>query len=142
MTHGTGRRAAFGLGAAIEGSGLANSIANGFTDVFSGLGDTGLLLGIVLVTLVLTEVVTNNAAAVVVLPVALSIAEPAGFDLRVVAIVVALAASASFLTPIGYQTNTMVYGPGGYRFSDYARSGWPLTVAVVLGLTALGMAFA
>lgn len=134
--------AAFGLGAAIEGSGLANSLANGFTDVFAGLGDTGLLLGIVLVTLVLTEVVTNNAAAVVVLPVALSIAEPAGLDLRIVAIVVALAASASFLTPIGYQTNTMVYGPGGYRFSDYARAGWPVTVAVVLGLTALGTAFA
>jgi di/tricarboxylate transporter len=134
--------AAFGLGAAVEGSGLANSLANGFTDVFSGLGDTGLLLGIVLATLVLTEVVTNNAAAVVVLPVALSIAEPAGIDLRIVAIVVALAASASFLTPIGYQTNTMVYGPGGYRFSDYARAGWPLTVVMVLGLTALGTAFA
>lgn len=134
--------AAFGLGAAIEGSGLANSIANGFTDVFSGLGDSGLMLGIVLATLVLTEVVTNNAAAVVVLPVALSIAEPAGLDPRIVAILVAMAASSSFLTPIGYQTNTMVYGPGGYRFSDYARAGWPITVVVALGLTALGTVFA
>lgn len=130
--------AAFGLGAAMESSGLASEVATGFTDAFAGWGDPGLLLGIVLATVLLTEVVTNNAAAVVVLPVALSIAEPAGLDLRIVAIMVALAASASFLTPIGYQTNTMVYGPGGYRFGDYARAGWPLTVVVVVMLTVLG----
>ena len=134
--------AAFGLGAAIESSGLALTIATTFTETFSSWGSTGIVLGIVLATVLLTEVVTNNAAAAVVLPIALSIAGEAGLDQRAVAIAVAIAASASFVTPIGYQTNTMVYGPGGYRFTDYARTGWPVTVAVVLGLTVLGTAFA
>jgi di/tricarboxylate transporter len=127
--------AAFGLGAAIETTGLANVIAEGFTDVFSVWGTTGIVLGIVLATVLLTEVVTNNAAAVVVLPIALSIATPAGIDPRAIAIAVAISASASFLTPIGYQTNTMVYGPGGYRFTDYARAGWPLTAVVLAVVT-------
>lgn len=127
--------AAFGLGAAIESSGLADQLATGFTDVFASWGTTGLVLGIVLCTILLTEVVTNNAAAAVVLPIALSIAAEAGLDPRPVAIAVAISASASFLTPIGYQTNTMVYGPGGYRFVDYARTGWVLTVVVVATIT-------
>ncbi len=129
--------AAFGLGAAIENSGLAATVATGFTDALAGWGDVGIVLGIVVATVLLTEVVTNNAAAAVVLPIALSIASEAGLDQRSVAIAVAIAASASFLTPIGYQTNTMVYGPGGYRFTDYARAGWPLTVVVVAVITAV-----
>ena len=130
--------AAFGLGAAMESSGLAEQLASGLTDALSGWGDAGLVFGIVLATVLLTEVVTNNAAAVVVLPIALSMAEPAGLDPRTIAIVVALGASASFLTPIGYQTNTMVYGPGGYRFGDYLRAGWPLTAVVVASLGVAG----
>jgi len=129
--------AAFGLGAAIENSGLAATVANSFTGALSSFGSTGIILGIVLATVLLTEVVTNNAAAAVVLPIALSIASEAGLDQRAVAIAVAIAASASFLTPIGYQTNTMVYGPGGYRFSDYARAGWPLTAIVVAVITTI-----
>ncbi len=129
--------AAFGLGAALETSGLALVIAEGFTDVFSGWGEVGIVLGIVLATVLLTEIVTNNAAAVVVLPIALSIAGPAGLDGRAIAIAVAIAASASFLSPIGYQTNTMVYGPGGYRFTDYLRTGWPLTLSVVVVITGM-----
>ncbi len=81
--------------------------------------------------------VTDDAAAVVVLPIALSVAGSAGLDPRTVAIAVAITASASFLSPIGYQTNTMVYGPGGYRFGDYARTGWPLTLAVVVVVTTM-----
>jgi di/tricarboxylate transporter len=76
----------------------------------------------------LTEAITNNAAAVLMFPVAVAAANDAGADPRAFAIVVALMASASFLTPIGYQTNTMVWGPGGYRFGDYARMGTPLTI--------------
>lgn len=129
--------AAFGLGAAIETSGLAGSIATAFTDTFSAWGTVGIVLGIVLVTVLLTEVVTNNAAAAVVLPIALSIAVEAGLDPRPVAIAVAIAASASFLTPIGYQTNTMVYGPGGYRFTDYLRAGWPITLSTIVVITAV-----
>ncbi len=134
--------AAFGLGAAIESSGLARTIATTFTETFSSWGSTGIVLGIVLATVLLTEVVTNNAAAAVVLPIALSIAGEAGLDQRAVAIAVAIAASASFVTPIGYQTNTMVYGPGGYRFTDYARAGWPLTVVVVAVITGVTVATA
>jgi di/tricarboxylate transporter len=124
--------AAFGLGAAVQESGLASEIADGFLDAFEGLGTFGLVLGIVLATSILTEVVTNNAAAVVIFPIAVAVAGPAGIDPRLMAIAVAVAASTSFLSPIGYQTNTMVYGPGGYRFVDYIRSGLPLTIAVQL----------
>jgi di/tricarboxylate transporter len=134
--------AAFGLGAAIEVTGLAEEVAEGFTDALGGFGTVGLVLGIVLATSLLTELVTNNAAAVVVLPIALSIAGPAGLDPRAIAVAVAVTASASFLTPIGYQTNTMVYGPGGYRFTDYLRLGIPLNLVVMATITASTVAIA
>jgi len=120
--------AAFGLGAAVEQSGLAAEIADGFVGALGGYGTFGLALAIVLATSVLTEIITNNAAAVVVFPIALAIVGPAGIDVRIMA----TAASTSFLSPIGYQTNTMVYGPGSYRMSDYVRAGLPLTIAVQL----------
>jgi di/tricarboxylate transporter len=127
----------FGLAAAMETSGLAANLASGLIDMAGGLGKTGVLVGIVLATVVLTEAITNNAAAVLLFPVALSAAAPVGADPRGFAIAVAVAASASFLTPIGYQTNTMVYGPGGYRFGDYARLGLPLTIVVIVAIVAL-----
>ncbi|GIW50683.1 MAG: SLC13 family permease [Gemmatimonadales bacterium] len=123
--------ASFGLGAAVEASGLAASVAGGFVDLFGELGPAGVLLGVVLATVALTELITNNAAAVLIFPIAAAAGSAAGLDIRDVALAVAVAASASFLTPIGYQTNTMVYGPGGYRFTDYLRLGLPLTVVVV-----------
>ncbi len=123
---------AFGLAAAVQQSGLADELATGLVQTFDGLGSRGVLLGIVLATIVLTELVTNSAAAVLMFPIALSAAAATGLDPRGTAIAVAVSASASFLTPIGYQTNMMVYGPGGYRFLDYARLGAPLTVAVVV----------
>ena len=85
----------------------------------------------------LTELVTNNAAAVVMFPIALAVAGPAGVDPRTMAIAVGVAASASFVTPIGYQTNTMVYGPGGYRFGDYVRVGLPVSLAALGTITAV-----
>lgn len=127
--------AAFGIGEAMQASGLAESLANGLLDSFSGWGDFGIILGLVLATTVLTEVITNNAAVVVVFPIAMAIAVSAGLDPRIMAMTIAVAASASFLTPMGYQTNTMVYGPGGYRFSDYLRAGIPLTVVMVSTVT-------
>jgi len=90
------------------------------------------LLGIVLATSLVTEIVTNNAAAALVFPIAFATALKTGQDPRLYALVVAVMASTSFLTPIGYQTNTMVYGPGGYRFTDYARLGAPLTLVVMV----------
>ena len=123
--------ASFGIGAAIESSGLAAALAAGLISVASGFGPLALLFGVVIATVALTELITNNAAAVLIFPIAIATATAAGLDPRPFAIAITIAASASFLTPIGYQTNTMVYGPGGYRFSDYARLGAPLTVLVV-----------
>lgn len=129
--------AAFGLAAAIQASGLADSIAGLLIGGLGGLGPTVALLGILLATVVLTEVITNNAAAALLFPIALATAEGVGADPRMFAIALAIVASASFLTPIGYQTNTMVYGAGGYRFTDYARLGAPLTATVVAAVTIL-----
>lgn len=126
--------ASFGIGAAIESSGLADSLAGVLVSIGAGFGPMALLLGVVLATLILTELITNNAAAVLIFPVAIATALAAGLDPRPFAIAIAVAASASFLTPIGYQTNTMVYGPGGYRFGDYARLGAPLTLAVLVAI--------
>ncbi len=124
--------ASFGLGAAIEASGLAASLGRAIVEVFSGLGWRFVLFGIVAATVLLTEFISNNAAAALMFPIAMATANQVGADPRAFAIAVAISASNSFLTPIGYQTNTMVYGPGGYRFSDYVRLGAPLTIASVL----------
>ncbi|MGB7979905.1 MAG: SLC13 family permease [Candidatus Nanopelagicales bacterium] len=124
--------AAFGLAAAMETSGLAGQAASAVTSLFDTWGDRGALLGIVIATMVLTEMITNNAAALLMFPIGLSLAAGTGLDPVGVAIAIAVAASASFLTPIGYQTNTMVYGPGGYKFTDYWRLGLPLSVVVVV----------
>ncbi len=91
----------------------------------------------VLATVALTQLVTNNAAALLMFPIAVSSAEAAGIDPRGMAVAVAIAASASFLTPLGYQTNTMVYGPGGYRVTDYVKVGLPITVIAIVGVVAL-----
>lgn len=123
---------AFGLGAALRVSGLADLLAHGLLGVFGFLGTPGVVLGVVLTTVILTELVTNNAAAVLVFPIAMAVASATGIEPRELAMAVAVTASASFLTPIGYQTNTMVYGPGGYRFTDYLRLGLPLNLVVVI----------
>ena len=119
---------AFGLAAAMDSSGLADQLAAGLVDGLGALGVSGVLVGVIIATLVLTELVSNAAAAVVVFPIAFAAAIELGADPRGFAVAVAVAASASFLTPVGYQTNMMVYGPGGYRYTDYARLGAPLTL--------------
>jgi di/tricarboxylate transporter len=124
--------AAFGVGAAITDSGLADVLGRLLVDLFAPYGELGVLIGVVLTTVVITELVTNNAAAVLVFPLAMSAAAEVGANPRGFAIAVAVAASASFLSPIGYQTNTMVYGLGGYRFGDFARLGAPLTVTMLV----------
>jgi di/tricarboxylate transporter len=126
-----------GIGLALEHSGLAGVIGSGLVELVGGSSRTAVLLGLVLATVTLTEMITNNAAAALMFPIALAAAGDLGVDARPFAIAVAVAASASFLTPIGYQTNTMVYGPGGYRFGDYSRLGAPLTVLVIATIVAL-----
>lgn len=126
---------AIGLGAGLEASGLAGAIASGVAAVADTGGPVLALAAVVLATLLLTEMITNVAAAALIVPIALDLAVRVGADPIGFAVAVALAASASFLTPIGYQTNTIVYGLGGYRFGDFWRLGLPLactTTAVVL----------
>lgn len=80
------------------------------------------------VTMLFTEMITNNAAAVLTFPIAVAAADDLGVSYMPFVIAVMVAASASFATPLGYQTNLMVYGPGGYRYTDYLRIGLPLNV--------------
>ncbi len=129
--------ASFGIGTAIETSGLAALIAGWIVTPAMSVGPIAVLSAIVLSTMVVTELITNNAAAVLVFPIGVAAAQQSGVDPRSFGIAIAMAASASFLTPIGYQTNTMVYGPGGYRFGDYIRLGLPLTMIVFAGLVGL-----
>ncbi len=86
-------------------------------------------------TSVLTELVSNNAVAVIVTPVVISLATTLGVEARPLVMVVMIGASASFATPIGYQTNTLVYGPGGYRFTDFIRFGVPLNLLSAVVVT-------
>ena len=122
---------AFGLAAAMESSGLAATLARGLVDGLGGLGPTGLLAGVVVATVLLKELITNKAAVLLIFPIAIATAQSVGANPRGFALAVAVAAATAFLTPIGIQTNLMVYGPGGYRFTDYLRLGLPLTVAVI-----------
>jgi di/tricarboxylate transporter len=122
---------AIGLGGAIETSGLAGQVADLIEVVAVEGGAVVALLAVLVGTLVLTELVTNVAAAALMVPIAIEVASRVDADPRGWALGVAVMASSSFLTPIGYQTNTIVYGLGGYRFSDYWRLGLPLTLLVL-----------
>ena len=124
--------AAIGLGAAVDATGLADRLAAGLSDLVDGRGAWGAAVVVVLATLLLTEVISNAAAIAVMLPIALAAGAEAGADPRRFALGVTLAASSSFLTPIGYQTNTMVFGPGRYHPADYLRLGIPLAVIVAV----------
>ncbi|HET7313284.1 SLC13 family permease [Salinisphaera sp.] len=121
--------AAIGIGGAVQNTGLAAQLAHGFTDL-AGHSAQGALVALFAATVLISAVITNNAAAVIMFPIAVSLARGMHSDIMPYAITVVVAASASFLTPIGYQTNLMVYGPGGYRFTDFLRLGLPLTLLV------------
>jgi di/tricarboxylate transporter len=125
--------ASFGLGAAVESSGLGQVIADLLVGVMSPFGLLGALAAILIGTMALTELMSNNAAAVLIFPIGVATAAVTGTDPRPFVIAIAMGASLSFLTPIGYQTNLMVYGPGGYRFADFTRLGAPIDLAVVVG---------
>tara|TARA_R110002050_G_C8959249_1_gene514129 strand:- start:5300 stop:7069 length:1770 start_codon:yes stop_codon:yes gene_type:complete len=125
-----------GLGAALQETGAAKT----FADAVMGFakGDPMLALAATyLCTWLLTEMITNNAAAVLVFPIALTLASELGVDFIPFAIIIIMGASASFSTPIGYQTNLMIYGPGGYKFTDYLRIGLPLNL--IIGLCSVSL---
>ena len=127
---------AISLGGAVAASGLAADAAS-LAGRAGGHGDAVLVLAVMLVTVVLTEMLTNTAAAALLVPVVLATAEETGADPRMLAIAVLIGASCSFLSPIGYQTNLMVLGLGGYRFTDYPRVGLPLTISTIATATVL-----
>ncbi len=120
------------IGAALQSSGAVELIVNAVAPSLGSLPPFLIVWAIYLLTSVLTELVSNNAVAVVVTPIAIGLAQAVGVDPRPLVVAVMVAASASFATPIGYQTNMLVYGPGGYRFTDFMRVGIPLNLTVGL----------
>ena len=131
--------ASFALGNAMTVTGAADWIVGGLL----GIGDLSpwqVLILIYLVTAIFTEVITNNAAAVLMFPIALALAQQLDVSVLPFAVAVMFAASASFITPLGYQTNMMVFGPGRYKFSDYVKIGVPLSlIAGAVSVTLIPM---
>jgi di/tricarboxylate transporter len=129
--------AAFAIGKALESTGAASAIA----ETFISYGGNNPLIALAIVytiTTVLTEVITNNAAAALIFPISLAVAKTLDVSYLPFVIAITIAASASFATPIGYQTNMMVYGPGGYKFTDFLRIGVPLNI--VFGIVTVALA--
>ena len=120
--------ASFGVGKALQNSGAATAVASALVEATQAYGPLAALVCFYLIASVLTEMVTNNAVAVLLFPLCLETARLFEVSPRPFLIALMFAASASFVTPIGYQTNMMVYGPGGYRFSDFIRIGLPLNL--------------
>ncbi len=125
------------LGLAMDKTGLAGMIASRVVDLTADYGPLVLISCFYLLTSLLTEVISNNAAAVVLTPIALGIAGETGINPKTILMAIAFGASASFATPIGYQTNTLVMGPGGYFFRDYLKFGLPMNVLMWIVATIL-----
>jgi len=125
------------IGAALEASGAVALIVGGIAPYLVNLSPFWIIWAIYLLTSVLTEMVSNNAVAVVITPIAIGLAAEMGIDARPLVVAVMVAASASFATPVGYQTNMMVYGPGGYKFTDFMRVGIPLNLTIGLLASAI-----
>ena len=127
------------VGIVIKNTGTADWIGSFISNLVQSVPrdlQPKVLLGLIyLLTMILTEVSSNAATAIIMTPIAISVTQQLDFEPRAFIFAVAFAASASFITPIGYQTNLMVYGPGGYKFSDYIRVGLPL--AIIFWLTAI-----
>ncbi|GMI01604.1 hypothetical protein TrVE_jg9815 [Triparma verrucosa] len=126
--------AAFGIGKAMVNSGVAGGVASGLTSVGKslGIGDSGILAMIYLATFLISNVVTNNAAAALIFPIAIEVALDFGTSPKLISYTLMLSASASFMSPFGYQTNLMVYGPGGYKYMDFLKFGTPMQIVLWL----------
>jgi len=123
---------ALALGTAMIKTGVAGQFAHFILSILKPFGIVGIMAGVFAITSILGALVTNKAAVALILPVSLTLALEMGFDPRPFTLLVAFAGAASFLTPIGYQTNLMVYGPGSYNFRDFLRIGAPLTVIYMI----------
>lgn len=120
------------LGTAMMKTGVAQIIADSFIYVMQPLGLIGIMFGIYFITTILAAYITNKASVAVMFPISLTIALSMNVNPSPFVLIVAFASAANFMTPIGYQTNTMVYGPGGYKFRDYLKIGAPLTVIYMI----------
>ncbi len=120
------------IGVALEKSGTAALIAGGLMDVGKQLGPVAVISALFLVTIFLTALITNAACVSIMFPIAMSLAEQMHLPYAPFFVAIAFAASGDFITPMGYQTNLMVYGPGGYTFKDFAKVGAPLTILYAL----------
>ena len=118
------------VGAGLQHTGAVAVMVDALVPLIQGLPPVVTLAAIYLITSVLTETVTNNAVAVIVTPIAIGLATQLGLDPRPFVVAVMFGASASFATPIGYQTNTLVYGAGNYRFTDFLKIGVPMNLIV------------
>jgi di/tricarboxylate transporter len=125
------------LGKAMESSGAAQLVVDGVMHMIAGLSPFVILSIVYLLTMILTEFLSNNATAILLTPIAVGLAHGVGADPRPFVVAVMLAASSAFATPIGYQTNTFVYNAGGYRFGDFVRIGLPLNLLVWLSASLL-----
>lgn len=120
---------ALGIGNALQITGVASTLAGGFIE-WAGVHPYTALIATYLATWLLTEMITNNAAAALIFPIAITLADAMGVSYMPFVMAIIFAASASFSTPIGYQTNLMVLGPGGYKFTDFIKAGLPLNIIV------------
>ena len=123
------------VGAGLQATGAVELIVMGLAPFLADMPPLVTLLVIFFITSIFTELVTNNAIAVVMTPIVIGVAAQMGLDPRPFVIAVMIGASASFATPIGYQTNTLVYGAGNYRFSDFLKIGIPMNICVGLAST-------
>jgi di/tricarboxylate transporter len=130
---------ALALGTAMDKTGLAKTIADFTINVFRPFGLVGLMAGLYLITAFLSAYITNIAAVAIIFPISVNVALDMGLNPTPFVLLMTFAAAASFITPIGYQTNLMVYGPGGYSFKDYFKIGFPLTMMyMVVSIGVLG----
>ncbi|MBN8633164.1 MAG: SLC13 family permease [Rhodobacterales bacterium] len=125
------------VGEGLDQSGAVEMIVSAAAPWLENLGPFALILAVYFIGLVLTEFLSNNAVAVIYTPVAIELAEKLGYSPRPFVVAVMFSATLAFATPVGYQTNMMVYGPGGYRFSDFTKVGLPLNIIVMLVSCAL-----
>ena len=125
------------VGASLQHTGAVQMIVDAISPTLGTMSPGVVIFCVFLLTTIFTEIVSNNAVAVIMTPIAISLADALGMDARALVVAVMVAASCAFATPIGYQTNTLVYGPGGYKFSDFIRVGMPLNLSMSLIVSAL-----
>ncbi len=134
--------AAFGIAIALQKSGAAEVIASRIIDFAAPFGSVGVLVALYTITAVLAGLVTTKASAAIMFPIAATAAQAQGIGLLPISYMTMIAAATAFSTPIGFQTNLMVYGPGGYKYTDFLRLGLPLqTLVGIVTVTIIAVAW-